>query len=92
MIALVGENGSGKTTLAKLLAGLYEPAGGRSAGTASTWRDLDPASCGTNVAVITQDYTHWPFTAAHNITMGRHDRPTTGPRSPTPPRPPAPTR
>ncbi|MFD0489456.1 ATP-binding cassette domain-containing protein [Saccharopolyspora spinosporotrichia] len=36
VVALVGENGSGKTTLAKLLAGLYAPDSGWSAGTTPT--------------------------------------------------------
>ena len=42
VVALVGENGSGKTTLAKLLAGLYHPTRGASAGTAPTSPTVDP--------------------------------------------------
>ncbi|MFI0419320.1 ABC transporter ATP-binding protein [Spongiactinospora sp. 9N601] len=70
VVALVGENGSGKTTLAKILAGLYEPDGGR-----VTWDDtdlagIDPHELRARIAVIAQDHTRWPLTARHNITMG----------------------
>ncbi|MFV2176958.1 ABC transporter ATP-binding protein [Actinomadura sp. LOL_016] len=70
IIALVGENGSGKTTLAKILAGLYSPQDG-----VVRWDDvradeLHPEVLRGAIAVVAQDHTHWPMTAADNITMG----------------------
>ncbi|RMI42608.1 ABC transporter ATP-binding protein [Actinomadura harenae] len=70
VVALVGENGSGKTTLAKILAGLYTPEHGR-----VRWDDvvvtgLDPEVLRRDIAVVAQDHTHWPMTAADNIAMG----------------------
>ncbi|MEV4808866.1 ABC transporter ATP-binding protein [Micromonospora avicenniae] len=74
VVAFVGENGSGKTTLAKLVAGLYRPTSGaiRWDGTDAT--DLDPTSLGSHVAVMSQDWWRFPFTARQNILIGRHDR------------------
>jgi ATP-binding cassette subfamily B protein len=74
VIALVGENGSGKTTLAKLIAGLYRPTGGTIRWDGVDTRDMDPTSLGEKVAVISQDWWRFPFTAGQNITIGRHDR------------------
>ncbi|TDC91008.1 ABC transporter ATP-binding protein [Actinomadura sp. 7K507] len=71
VVALVGENGSGKTTLAKVMAGLYDPDSGE-----VLWDDVPltkvaPHDVWERVAVIAQEYTHWPMTARQNITMGR---------------------
>ncbi|WP_243712727.1 ATP-binding cassette domain-containing protein [Actinomadura sp. 6K520] len=71
VVALVGENGSGKTTLAKIMAGLYDPDAGE-----VRWDDVPltkvpPREVWERIAVIAQDYTHWPMTARQNITMGR---------------------
>ncbi|WP_405086697.1 ABC transporter ATP-binding protein [Microbispora sp. NBC_01389] len=70
VVALVGENGSGKTTLAKILAGLYEPDGGRVLWDDIDVTEVDPDSLRRRIAVIAQDHTRWPLTARHNITMG----------------------
>jgi ATP-binding cassette, subfamily B, bacterial len=71
VVALVGENGSGKTTLAKILAGLYRPDAGEVRWDAQRLSEVDLERLRENVAMIPQDYTHWPMTARHNIAMGR---------------------
>lgn len=76
-IALVGENGSGKSTLAKLLAALYRPDSGVIAWDGVDLAGVDPDSVREHVAVVMQDPTNWPLSAAENITTGRHDRVTT---------------
>ncbi|WP_227023196.1 ABC transporter ATP-binding protein [Actinomadura rubrobrunea] len=70
IVALVGENGSGKTTLAKILAGLYEPQRGQVRWDGLRVADLDPEDLRRAIAVVAQDHTHWPMTAADNIAMG----------------------
>lgn len=71
VVALVGENGSGKTTLAKILAGLYRPDAGEIRWDGARLADLDLDRLRERIAMIPQDYTHWPMTARHNIAMGR---------------------
>ncbi|MFB4319793.1 ABC transporter ATP-binding protein [Actinomadura sp. 21ATH] len=70
IVALVGENGSGKTTLAKILAGLYEPQHGQVRWDDTRVSDLEPDVLRRAIAVVAQDHTHWPMTAADNIAMG----------------------
>jgi ATP-binding cassette subfamily B protein/ATP-binding cassette subfamily C protein len=71
VVALVGENGSGKTTLAKLMAGLYDPDEGEIRWDGVPLATVAPQEVWENIAVIAQEYTHWPMTARQNITMGR---------------------
>jgi len=73
-IALVGENGSGKTSFAKLLAGLYQPTEGQLAWDGRPLAGVDPDAVRAHVAVISQDWWRWPFTARQNITIGRYQR------------------
>ncbi|OKI00963.1 ABC transporter [Streptomyces sp. CB02923] len=69
--ALVGFNGSGKSTLAKLVSGLYLPTDGQ-----VLWDDVptgeaDPYQLWQQVALVPQDYAHWPLTVRENITQGQ---------------------
>lgn len=73
VVALVGENGSGKSTLAKIMAGLYEPDQGDVRWDGVSLRTMDTERLRERIAVIAQEYTHWPMTARENITMGRED-------------------
>jgi ATP-binding cassette subfamily B protein len=71
VVALVGENGSGKTTLAKILAGLYQPCGGK-----VTWDGTDLAGCDDRsvrdrVAILFQDFSRFQLTLDDNIQLGR---------------------
>ena len=74
VVALVGENGSGKTTLAKLIAGLYRPTDGVVRWDGTDVAELDPQQTGAQVAVMSQEWWRFPFTAGQNIRIGRHDR------------------
>jgi ATP-binding cassette subfamily B protein len=73
-VAFAGLNGSGKTTAAKLLAGLYEPTGGRITRDGVDLAQVDPDSVHTGVAIVMQDPIHWPVSLAANIRLGRPDR------------------
>ncbi|RFU41891.1 ATP-binding cassette domain-containing protein [Actinomadura logoneensis] len=70
IVALVGENGSGKTTLAKIISGLYAPDSGQVRWDDTVVTRLDPDLVRRDIAVVAQDHTHWPMTAADNIVMG----------------------
>lgn len=75
VVALVGENGSGKSTLVKVLAGLHLPDSGR-----VLWDGVDAALADrdqlfTQVAMVTQDFQRWPFTAESNVAIGQPEIP-----------------
>jgi ATP-binding cassette subfamily B protein len=72
--AIVGLNGAGKTTLVKLLAGLYQPTGGRISVDGLDLRELDPRSWQRRLAVIFQDYVRYGLDAAANIGLGAPSR------------------
>jgi ATP-binding cassette subfamily B protein len=72
-VAFVGENGSGKSTLAAVVTGLRVPGAGTVTWNGRPLHDYDPDSLRGRVAVVTQDYHRWPFTAATNIAIGDAD-------------------
>jgi ATP-binding cassette subfamily B protein len=69
-VAFVGENGSGKSTLAALIAGLRTPSGGAVHWNGRPLAEWDQPGLRARIAVVTQDYNKWPFTAATNIAIG----------------------
>ncbi|MEV0606559.1 ABC transporter ATP-binding protein [Polymorphospora rubra] len=72
-VAFVGENGSGKTTLAAMIAGLRTPNAGGIEWNGTELPRWDPATLRARIAVVTQEYHKWPFTAATNIAIGDAD-------------------
>ncbi|MFJ6718590.1 ABC transporter ATP-binding protein [Streptomyces sp. NPDC091259] len=69
--ALVGFNGSGKSTLSKLVSGLYLPTGGQVLWDGVPTGDADPQKLWEQVALVPQDYAHWPLTVRENVTLGQ---------------------
>ncbi|WP_030253026.1 ABC transporter ATP-binding protein [Streptomyces violens] len=69
--ALVGFNGSGKSTLSKLVSGLYLPTDGQVLWDGTPTSDADPQALWQQVALVPQDYAHWPLTVRENITLGQ---------------------
>ena len=69
-LALVGLNGAGKTTLATVLAGLRPPTGGRVLVDGVDLAAVDPSAWQRRVAVLSQDFVHYPLTAYDNVGLG----------------------
>lgn len=69
-VAIVGRNGAGKTTLIKLLCRLYDPSRGRITIDGVDLRDVSGAEWRKQIAVVTQDFGRYQFTARENIGMG----------------------
>lgn len=68
--ALVGINGAGKTTLVKLLARLHDPDSGRILVDGTDLSLVRPAEWQRQVAVVFQDFAHYPLSFAENIGFG----------------------
>ena len=68
--ALVGINGAGKTTLVKLLARLHDPVSGRILVDGVDLARLRPAEWQRQVAVVFQDFAHYPLSFAENVGFG----------------------
>jgi len=69
-IAIVGENGAGKTTLVKLLLGLYRPDAGVVTVNGENLAHLTPDQRRQRFSAVFQQYIHYPFSLADNITLG----------------------
>ncbi|WP_245712919.1 ABC transporter ATP-binding protein [Micromonospora nigra] len=69
-VAFVGENGSGKSTLAAVIATLRMPSAGVVEWNGRPYAEWDADRLRDRIAVVTQEYHKWPFTAATNIAIG----------------------
>jgi ATP-binding cassette, subfamily B, bacterial len=68
-LAIVGVNGAGKTTLVTLLARLRDPTSGRIAVDDLDLSALDALEWQRRVAVVYQEFTHYPFSARDNVAL-----------------------
>ena len=69
-VAIVGGNGDGKSTLLKLLCGLLAPSEGAITFGGVPLSAWDPAALRSQLAVVFQDFAHYPLTAGANATLG----------------------
>jgi ATP-binding cassette subfamily B protein len=70
VVALVGENGAGKSTLVKLLAGLYQPTGGRILVDGMDLPAFDVVAWRSRLSGAFQDHATFELTARHTIGVG----------------------
>jgi ATP-binding cassette subfamily B protein len=70
-VALLGHNGAGKSTLIRLLLRFYDPQQGQILVDGRDIRTLDLASLRRCYGVVLQDFQHFAFSIADNITLGR---------------------
>jgi len=73
-LAIVGLNGAGKTTLIKLLTGLARPQRGVVEVGGTDLDDVDPAEWRERIAVVFQDFVHYPMPVRENIGFGAIER------------------
>ncbi len=70
MLVLVGENGSGKTTLSKLICRFYDPQQGQIIWNGRDLKSLSLTDLRSCLAVVTQDYAHFPANLRENVGWG----------------------
>ena len=72
--ALVGANGSGKSTIAKLMLGLYRPAGGRILINGTPIAEWPQDAMNGLFGVVFQDFARYSLTLRDNIEVGASGR------------------
>ena len=70
---IVGQSGCGKSTLARLLAGLYQPQGGRILANGRDIAAFDPRSVRRAIGYLPQEPRLFSGTIRENLLMGRAD-------------------
>lgn len=70
-VALLGHNGAGKSTLIRLLLRFYDPQEGQILLGGHDIRSIDIRSLRRCFGVVLQDFQHFAFSIADNITLGR---------------------
>jgi ATP-binding cassette subfamily B protein len=74
-VALLGHNGAGKSTLIKLLLRLYDPQEGQILLDGLDIRLYDIHALRRCFGVVLQDFQHFAFSIAENVSLGRQDCP-----------------
>ena len=72
-VVIVGINGSGKSTLLKLLNRLYDPTTGTISIDGTPFTSFVGSDVRRSMAMLTQNYTHYPLSVRENIAMGLGD-------------------
>ncbi|NUP01989.1 MAG: ABC transporter ATP-binding protein [Nonomuraea sp.] len=75
VLAIVGVNGAGKSTLIKLLAGLHEPTSGKIMADGRDLADWDVEAWRQWLAVVVQDFIHYPGDVRDNVRMSAPEIP-----------------
>ncbi|KAG6332407.1 hypothetical protein ID866_6678 [Astraeus odoratus] len=75
LCVIVGVNGSGKSTILKLIARIYDPTEGIILIDDQDIKTLKLADLRRAMAILFQDYTHFPLTVKENIALGNPDIP-----------------
>lgn len=70
-VGIIGRIGSGKSTVARLIMGLYDPAGGTISIDDTDYRQIDPADLRRNIGYIAQDVVLFRGSIRENIAVGR---------------------
>ncbi len=70
MVAIVGRSGSGKSTIVSLLAGLYEPGGGKILIDGVDLREIDLKTWRKHVSIVSQDLFVFNDTIRNNLVFG----------------------